>query len=406
MPVTLKDIHAAAERIREAIYHSPCPYSLSLSRFVGAQVYCKLDHLQMTGSFKERGARNKLIQLSDAAKRGGVIAASAGNHAQALAYHGQLLGIAVTVVMPRWAPLVKVSNCRTLGAEVILHGESFAEARARALQLCEDRKLTYVHGFDDPDIIAGQGTVGLEILEEVPDVDCVIVPVGGGGLIAGVATAIKSIRPNVRVIGVEPRNAPTYFASVKAGKVTRIETQPTIADGLAVAEVGKLCFDLARQYVDDIVLVDEGQIARAILALLEMEKMVVEGAGAVSLAAAMDPELNLAGKKIVLCLSGGNIDVTQINRVIERGLAADGRLCRLICHITDRPGGLAKLTQVIAATGASVKEIFHDRNFGPTDISSVAVHCILETRDFNHIREVDEALKSAGIPHRNASASA
>jgi threonine dehydratase len=403
MSISLQDIQAAAKRIHGAVYRSPCTYSLTLSRLLDAKVYCKLDHLQMTGSFKERGARNKLLLMPEDAKKAGVIAASAGNHAQALAYHGQLLGISVTVVMPKWAPLVKVGNCRTLGANVILHGESFADARAHAMAMAQEKNLTYVHGFDDPDIIAGAGTMALEILEDVPNPDAIFIPIGGGGLIAGCATAIKAISPRTKVIGVEPRNAPTYYASVKAGKVTRIDVQPTLADGLAIAEIGSLCFEIARHVVDEVVLVEEGQLARAVLRLLEMEKTVVEGAGASSLAAAMEKKSDFAGKTIVLCLCGGNIDVSQINRVIERGLAADGRICKLICQISDRPGGLAKFTQVIATTGASVKEVSHDRNFGPADVSRVAVHCVLETRDAAHVREVIETLKSAGIPASDAS---
>jgi threonine dehydratase len=403
MSISLQDIRSAEARIRSAIYHSPCPYSLTLSRLCNASVYCKLDHLQMTGSFKERGARNKLLLLKDDAKRAGVIAASAGNHALGLAYHGQLLKVPVTVVMPRWAPIVKISNCRTLGANVILHGESYDEARHQARLLAEQQKLTYIPGFDDPDIIAGQGTMGLEILQDVPDVDAVIVPVGGGGLISGVSLAVKSLRPQARVIGVEPRNAPTMHESLRAGQVVRIATQPTLADGLAVAEAGKLCFEMVQKYVDDIMLVDEAQIALSVLRLLELEKMVIEGAGAVPLAAAMNQSMNLAGKKIVLCLAGGNIDVTLISRVIERGLATDGRLCRVIARISDRPGSLANLTKVIAATGASVKQVEHDRNFAPADVGYVNVICLLETRDAAHIREVLNALKSAGIECRDAS---
>src|SRR5581483_6613344 len=261
MPVTLESIRAAQARISDAIYHSPCPYSLNLSRLCDAQVYCKLDHLQMTGSFKERGARNKLLLLDDNAKRAGVIAASAGNHALGISYHGQLLKIPVTVVMPKWAPLVKVANCRSLGGNVILHGETYDEAKHHALSLAEERSLTYIPGFDDPDIISGQGTMGLEILQDVPDLDAVVVPIGGGGLIAGVGLAIKSIRPEVRVIGVEPRNAPTMYESLRAGHVVKIATQPTLADGLAVAEAGKLCFQIIQKVVDDVMLVDEAQIA-------------------------------------------------------------------------------------------------------------------------------------------------
>jgi len=395
--VTLQSIEAARQRIKGIIYHSPCPYSLSLSKMCGCEIYCKLDHLQMTGSFKERGARNKLMQLTDSEKARGVIAASAGNHALALAYHGRDLGMKVTVVMPVWAPLVKVSNCRNFGANVILHGDSFDAARAYANQLRDEKSLVYVHGFDDPDIIAGQGTVGLEILEDVPDPDAVIVPVGGGGLIAGVARAIKSIRPQTRIIGVEPKHAPTLQASLKAGKVTRIETRPTLADGLAVAEVGKLCFEIARELVDELVMVDEAQIAMSILRLLEHEKMVVEGAGAVPLAAVMGKTLGLEGKKVVLVLCGGNIDVTMLSKIIERGLAADGRLCRLTASISDRPGGLAKIAAIIAAAGASVKDINHDRNFGPADVSNVNVDIVLETRDFDHIAQIKKTLAEAGV---------
>jgi threonine dehydratase len=395
--VNLDSIRAARERIRDVIYHSPCPYSLSLSRVCGCQVYCKLDHLQITGSFKERGARNRLLQLTPDERRRGVIAASAGNHALALACHGQELGIGVTVVMPKWAPLIKVTNCRGFSADVVIHGDTFDEAKGHARQLMEEKRLVYVHGFDDPDIISGQGTMGLEILEDVPDVDAVIVPVGGGGLIAGVGVAVKAFKPNVRIVGVEPLHAPTLKASLEAGRVTRIETKPTLADGLAIAEVGKLCFELARDVVDDLVMVDEAQIAMSILRLLELEKTVVEGAGAVPLAAAMRRSLGLEGRKVVLCLCGGNIDVTVISKVIERGLAADGRLCRVVAQMSDRPGSLARLAGVLAATGASVKEVYHDRNFGPADVGTVAIACILETRDVEHIDQIKGALREAGI---------
>jgi len=395
--VTLQDIQAARERIRNVIYHSPCPYSLSLSQLCGAQIYCKLDHLQMTGSFKERGARNKLLQLSADEKRRGVIAASAGNHAQALAYHGRELGMSVTVVMPVWAPLVKVSKCRSFRANVILHGESYDSARSHAKELAAEKSLVYVQGFDDPDIIAGQGTMGLEILEDVPDVEAVIVPVGGGGLISGVGRAIKSLRPQVRIIGVEPENAPTLKASMIAGKVTRIETKPTLADGLAVAEIGSLCFDIAREVIDELVMVDEAEIATSVLRLLEHEKTVVEGAGAVPLAAMLTRALGLRGKKVVLALTGGNIDVTLLSKVIERGLAADGRLCRFTASLSDRPGALAKISTLLATTGASVKDINHDRNFGPADVANVAVQIILETRDFEHVAAIKKTLAEAGI---------
>jgi threonine dehydratase len=399
-PVTLDAIRDARRRIGDVIYHSPCPYSLALSRLCGAEVYCKLDHLQMTGSFKERGARNKLLLLPPEQRSRGVVAASAGNHALGLAYHGQDLGIPVTVHMPEWAPLVKVSNCRSFGAEVLLQGQTYDDARRLALKAAEQTGKTYIPGFDDPAIIAGQGTMGLEILEDVPDLDAVFVPVGGGGLIAGVGAAIKALRPEVKVIGVEAENAPTLRASLDAGRVVRVETRPTLADGLAIAEIGILCFEIIRRVMDELVMVNEAQIATAVLRLLEMEKTVVEGAGSVPLAAAMGPDLErlgLKGKKVVLCLCGGNIDVTLISRIIERGLAADGRLCRVVASVSDRPGSLAELLRVIASTGASVKEVQHDRNFGPADVARVVISVVMETRDVQHVRQVHEALAKAGI---------
>src|SRR5688500_11004997 len=263
-PVTLDSIRAARERIRDVIYHSPCPYSLSLSRLCGCVIYCKLDHLQMTGSFKERGARNKLLLLSAEEKQRGVVAASAGNHALALAYHGQELGIAVTVVMPTSAPIVKLKNTRSFGATVVPHGHAYSAAREHALKLARDDGLVCVSGFDEPEIIAGAGTMGLEIIEDVPDVDVVIVPVGGGGLIAGVGTAVKALKPGVRVIGVEPHHAPTLRASLDAGKVTRIDTRPTLADGLGAGEGGKLGFEIARGGSADLGTVDGPQAAASI----------------------------------------------------------------------------------------------------------------------------------------------
>jgi threonine dehydratase len=400
MPVTLESIREARARIADVIYHSACNYSLSLSRLCAAEIYCKLDHLQVTGSFKERGARNKLklmIERDAAAARKGVVAASAGNHAQALAYHGQELGVPVTVVMPKWAPLVKVANCRSFAANVILHGEAYDDAKQHALKLAKEEGLTYVPGFDDADIIAGQGTVGLEILEDVPDVEAIVIPVGGGGLLAGVATAVKAVRPSVRIVGVEPVNAPTLERSLKAGVVTRIATRPTLADGLAIAEVGKLCFDLIRPRIDDLLLVDEPTIARSVLKLLELEKTMVEGAGAVPLAAAMTPSCQLQGKKVVLLLAGGNIDVTLLSRIIDRGLAAENRLCRITACVGDRPGSLARLTGILASTGANVLDVAHDRHFGPADPALVTITATCETRDAAHVAEIESALREAGI---------
>ncbi|MGN6507680.1 MAG: threonine ammonia-lyase [Tepidisphaeraceae bacterium] len=397
MTVTLDDIVEARQRIRPHVYHSPCPPSNYLSAYIGASVYSKLENLQTTGSFKARGACNRLMQLSAEEKRRGVICVSAGNHAQGVAYHGRALGIPVTVVMPKWAPLVKVSNCRGFGADVILHGEHFGEARTLAMSLAEERNLVFVPPFNHPQIIAGAGTIGLEILEDVPDVEAIIVPVGGGGLIAGITTAVKSLRPDVLIYGAESISATSLDASLKAGHVTTVQTQPTLADGLAVPEVGPLCFDLVKDRIEGVVLVDESQIASAILRLLEVEKTVAEGAGAISLAAAYQIRDRLAGKKVVIVLCGGNIDVTVLSRIIDRGLRVDGRLCRILVTVTDRPGGLAALLNVIATTGASIKEVMHDRHFGPSDVARVRVMCTLETQGFDHIDRMLVAIKNGGF---------
>ena len=396
--MTLQDIQAAKKRIKGGIYYSPCPISGQLSEFAGAQIYCKLDHLQRTGSFKERGARNALLLLDSARREKGVVAASAGNHALGLAYHGKLLGIPVTVVMPETAPLIKITSCQRLGANVQIRGENFAEARAFADSLITSEGLTYIHGYDDWEIIAGQGTMGLEILDQVPDVDAILVPVGGAGLIAGVALAVKSLRPEVQIIAVGAENTPSFAEALRAGKPVRVTNHPTLADGLAVPEVGSNAFSLAKGYVDNLVRVSEDEIALAILRIIELEKSVVEGSAAATLAALLSGKLpELKGKKVVLPFCGGNIDPGILNRVIEKGLVADNRLFRFTATISDRPGGLAALTHVIASVGASVKEITHDRTFGRAEASAVQVICIVETRDRGHIAELQQALRESGI---------
>ena len=399
-PVNFRDIEAAAGRIKGAVVYTPCPLSIPLSEATGLQVYCKMENLQRTGSFKERGARNALLTLSEEAQRRGVIAASAGNHALGLSYHGQLLKIPVTVVMPQFAPLTKVTNCRRFGAEVILHGNSFAEARSRAGEIGAEKGLTYINGYDDVPIIAGQGTLGIEIIEQVPDVDAVIVPVGGGGLIAGIATAIRKLKPGVMIIGVEPERCASFTAAIKAGGPTAVEARATLADGLAVTKVGKNAFETARPFVDKILLVNEQQIALAILRLLELEKSVVEGAGAAGLAACLAGMVpNLIGKKVVLPLCGGNIDSSTLGKILERGLAHDGRLCRLTVTISDRPGGLARFASIIGEEGGSVVEIDHDRAFASEDITTVVVHCVVETRDHEHIGAIKARLTKEGFAH-------
>lgn len=398
MPLTIDDIHQAQQRLKGGVEVTPCAESIPLSELCGARIFCKLDYLQRTGSFKERGARNALMLLDDAQKRAGVIAASAGNHALGLTWHGGLLDIPVTVVMPHYAPLIKVATCRRLGANVVLHGDSFGEARAHADELAAQRGLTYIHGYDDPAIIAGQGTVGLEILSQVPDVDAIVVPIGGAGLIAGVALAVKSIRPAVRVIGVEADSSPGFSAALRNGHPVMIESRPTLADGLAVGRIGDLSFSIAREQVDEVVSVDESSLALAIYRLMELEKSVVEGSAAAPLAAFIAGRLDhLKGLKVVLALCGGNIDLTILDRVIEHGLVCDGRLCRFTAIISDRPGGLAELTRLIASAGASVKDIAHDRAFSGPNVAEVRAVCTVETSDRAHIDRVLGAIRRAGI---------
>lgn len=396
--LNLDAILEARARIRDGILESPCPISIPLSDLTGSVISCKLDYLQRTGSFKERGARNALLLLDEVKARRGVIAASAGNHALGLAYHGHLLEIPVTVVMPRQAPLIKVTTCRRLGARVLQEGESFDEAKAKADALAAAEDLTYIHGFDDPAIIDGQGTLGLEILEQVPDVEAVVLPVGGGGLLAGVARAIKAQKPECKIIGVEPVQAPTLVRALEAGEPVQIQCGATLADGLAVGRIGANAFAQARGLVDRVVQVEEDQIALAILRLLELEKSVVEGAAASTLAAFLSRELpELSGKRVVLALCGGNIDPNVLTRVIEFGLVADGRRTRFTTQISDRPGGLSRFTRLIADAGASVQEIQHDRTFCGPDVSAVNIVCTIETRDHDHIESTLKVLTDAGF---------
>jgi len=396
--VTLADIRAARRRIAGGVVVSPCPESIPLSEITGARVFCKLDNLQRTGSFKERGARNALLQLTARQKKRGVIAASAGNHALGLAYHGRLLGIPVTVVMPDYAPLIKVSTCKRLGAQVIVSGRDFAEARICADALAAGEGLSYIHGFDDPAIIAGQGTMALEIFEQVKDADAIVCPIGGAGLIAGIAVAAKACKPRLKIFGVESVATASFTAALKAGRPVAIQRRATLADGLAVLKVGANAFELARHRVDGVVRVSEDSIALAILRMVELEKTVVEGAAAAPLAALMSGLLpGLRGKKVVLTLCGGNIDPAVLSRLIEKGLVHDGRLTRFTAIISDRPGGLAELARVVAESGASIKDIEHDRAFSGPDVSAVNAVCTVETRDHAHARALRRAVARAGF---------
>jgi len=396
--VTLPDIVTARSRIQGAVTRTPCTESVALSELTGATIFCKQEQMQRTGSFKERGARNALAQLPAEQTARGVIAASAGNHALGLAWHGRLLHIPVTVVMPRFAPLVKVARCRQFGARVVLHGETLEEARTHALELAEEERLAYVHPYDDPHVIAGQGTLAFEILEQVPDAEAVVVPVGGGGLLAGMATVLHALKPDLRIIGVEPASAACFAAGLGAEAPVKVATRFTLADGLAVAEAGRNSLAIARPLVHRMVAVGEEALALAILRMAELEKCIIEGAGAAGLAAFLSGQLEeLRGKKVVLLLTGGNIDPLAHSRVIERGLAADGRIYRFDALISDRPGGLAHLSAVLAGAGANVTEIVHNRTFAGPDLSRVHVLCTVETRDRAHIVEIQQRLAENGV---------
>lgn len=399
MRPTFDEILAAKERIFPGINVTPCSHSPILSTMFGCEIYNKMEYLQETGSFKERGGRNAMLLLTDEQKQKGVVAASAGNHALALAYHGQLLGIPVRVVMPVIAPMVKQERCRQFGAQVELFGRNIAEAKQRADEYVANEGMTYVHGFDGIDVIAGAGTLGLEILEQVPDVEAIVLPVGGAGLIAGLSLAVKTKRPDVKIYGVEPEYAASFLAAEANGSPILISMEETLGDGLAVPRVGDNAFALAHQHVDKVVTVNEKDIAVAILRLVEIEKGVVEGAGASPLAALIAEKLpELKGKKVVLVLCGGNIDPSVLGRVINYGLRCDWRLVRFRCEISDRPGGLEKLTHAIAEMSASVNEISHERTFCKPNFSRVTVECVVETKNKDHADRLIAHLEDLGMP--------
>ncbi len=390
------DVDAARARLAGTVHETPCSYSETLSTLTGARVFLKLENLQMTGSFKERGAANLLLQLSPDERRRGVVAASAGNHGLAVALHAARLRVAAVIVMPEWAPLAKVTAARRHGAEVVLHGDNFDEAYTRAREIEADRRLVFVHPFDEPRVIAGQGTIGLELLEQVPGLDAVLVPVGGGGLLGGVALAVKAARPGVQVIGAQAQEVPGMTSALAAGTRVTVPAATTIADGIAVRRVGEHTFDLARRFADRLVTVSEEEIANAILLLLEIEKTVVEGAGAVPLAALANRRVALEGRTVALVVSGGNIDVNVIARVIERGLVKDGRLVRLRVRLRDRPGALARLTALVAEARANVLHIEHDRAFSRAPVGDSEVALTLETSGRPQIEAIKQHLADAG----------
>jgi len=394
---TYAAIQEAAQRIRDGVIETPCTRTRAFRDLAPGNHYLKLESLQRTGSFKDRGALNRMLRLTEAERARGVVTASAGNHAQAVAYHGGRLGISVTVVMPETAPLIKVTNTRGYGANVIQVGTILDDAAAEVQRLAAEEELSIIHAFDDEDVIAGQGTMGLEILEQVPDVSVVVVPVGGGGMISGIACAIKEIKPDVRIIGVEADAAASAKASRDAGEVVKIAVSDTLADGIVTKRIGEITYPLIERYVDELVSVGEEEIAAAILLLIEREKTVAEGAGAVGLAALMTGSVTLSETdRAVLLLSGGNIDINMISRIIDRGLVFDGRLVRLAITVKDRPGSLAGLTRAVADMGANVLETYHRRAFADISVGDVGIVIQMETRGREHVIEIVHRLEDLG----------
>ena len=397
--LSLADIHAAMARIRDSIYLSPCARSEDFSQHTGNSVYLKLDNLQRTGAFKERGALNKLLTLSTEERDCGVIAASAGNHAQGVAYHAGRHGIRAQIVMPLTTPLIKVSATKGYGAEVVLHGANYDEACEEAVRRSEKLGMTFIHPFDDEVVMAGQGTMGLEILQQLPDVEAIIAPIGGGGLIAGVGCAVKETNPRIRVIGVQPARLPSMKVALAEGHPVTLSPAATIADGIAVRRAGEKTLPLIQKYVDDIVTVDEEEIANAVLLLLEREKTLAEGAGAAAIAALINHKTSLNGNKVAVLVCGGNIDVSLLSRIMERGLVKDGRLVRLRVHLPDYPGALHRLTGILAQHRANIVETSYDRAYYGVNLGDTAIDITMETRGPDHIAELLSALSASGYAH-------
>lgn len=393
--LNLADVQQAATRLKGQVLDTPCVESRTLSEVTGAQVFLKFENLQFTASFKERGACNKLAQLTDEEKARGVIAMSAGNHAQGVAYHAQRLGLRAVIVMPRFTPGVKVERTRSFGPEVVLHGDTLEEARAHAQHLAEQQKLVFVHPYDDEAIVAGQGTVGIEMLAAVPTLDTLVVAIGGGGLIAGIATAAKALKPSIEVIGVQTLRFPNMYNAIKKGALP--QGGSTIAEGIAVGAPGRIPQALIEKYVDDILLVDEGDIEHAIVMLLEIEKTLVEGAGAAGLAALLKEPARFAGRKVGLVLGGGNIDPMLLASIIHRGMVRAGRLTRLRVCARDVPGSLARITAIIGEAGANIDEVHHQRAFTMLAAQNVEIEVVVQTRGPAHIQAVLEALRAGGF---------
>ena len=402
LAISLDDVLAARGRVQGQVYETPCPRSEMLSKLTGQQVYLKLENLQMTGSFKERGALNKLSLLIPEESARGVVAASAGNHAQGVAYHATRRGVRSIIVMPLATPLVKVTATREFGGEVILHGANYDEACAEASRLCLSEGMVVRHPFADADVMAGQGTIGLEMLEQIPEMEAIIVPIGGGGLIGGIACAIKELKPSVRVIGVQTSRLPSMLQAVAHHGPITIDAATTIADGIAVRRAGAVTYPMVERYVDEIVTVDEDEIASAILVLLEREKTLAEGAGAAALAALLQGKTTLSKRHGVhtgVLVCGGNIDVTLLSRIIERGLVQDGRLIRLRIHLLDKPGALAELTRLIANHRANIVDTLHNRAYYGVNLGDTVIDITMETRGREQVAELLNALTAEGYRH-------
>lgn len=393
--LTLDKVYHASYVLKEAIRETDIIYAPKLKK--GAEVYLKTENLQVTGSFKVRGAYYKISQLSDAEKKKGVIACSAGNHAQGVALAAKKNGIKSLICLPDGAPISKVEATRSYGAEICLVQGVYDDAYNKALQLKEEMGYTFIHPFNDHDVIAGQGTIGLEIINQIDDLDAVVVPIGGGGLIAGVAFAVKSLKPSVKVYGVQANGAPSMEKSFKEHKICKLDSVHTIADGIAVKEPGDLTFDIISKYVDDIVTVTDDEISAAILALIEQHKMVAEGAGAVSVAATMFGKIPTEGKKVCCLVSGGNIDVTILSRVIKRGLQMSGRNYLVTLELVDKPGQLTQVSNIISNLGGNVISIHHERSNEGSDVNGCFLRIQIETRNFEHIKEIENQLTKAGF---------
>ena len=398
MALTIDQIRAAAAALHGAIADTPCLHSRTLSEVTGAEVYLKFENLQFTAAFKERGALNKLLSLTPAQCGAGVIAASAGNHAQGVAYHAQRLGIPAAIVMPRFTPQVKIERTRSHGAEIILHGDNYDDAQAHARAVAAERGRLVVHPYDDEKIIAGQGTLALEMLAAWPQLDVLIVPVGGGGLIAGVAIAARAIRPDIEIVGVQAERYPSMYCALR-GEQAHFGSS-TIAEGIAVRAPGELPLPVVRELVADIVLVGEGALEQAIVMLLEIEKTVVEGAGAAGLAALVAHPQRFKGRHVGPILSGGNIDPLMLAEIIERGMVRAGRLTRLSVELSDLPGSLAKVTACLGAANANIEEVHHQRKFTHLPLQTAAVEFVVRTRNHAHAGEIIAALTAAGFVAR------